>query len=240
MTTPNDLIRRALKKAGVLGVGQVPSAEDLNDAFADLNGMLGQWSRKRWLVYHLVDVALPLTGAATYSVGPGGDVDMVRPDRIESAYARILNGGSRPVDVPIDVIGSPEDWAATTVKTITGFPQAVFLDSGYPWGTLHVWPQAMAGLYEVHILFKADLVAFKTVGDLVQIPPEYDDAIIYNLAGRLRISYQEPPDPAVDALARAALNTIKGANIQVPNLAMPSDLPGCGGGAYNIYSNTGG
>ncbi len=239
--TPNDLIRRALKKAGVLGVGQTASSEDTNDAFADLNDMLGTWSRKRWLCYHLLDKALPLTGAATYTVGPGGDVDMVRPDRIEAAYVRILNGGTRPVDVPIDVIPSYEDWASTSLKTLPGsFPQSVFLDSGFPMGTVYVWPQALAGKYEVHLVFKADLVAFQTVGDQVQVPPEYMDALIYNLAGRLRISYGEPPDPAVDALARAALNTIKGANVQVPDLAMPSDLPGCGGGSYNLYSNQGG
>jgi hypothetical protein len=70
--TPLDLITLALKKAGVVGVGQTPEAEDTNDAFSDLNMMLGQWNRRRWLVYHLLDVAKVSTGAASYTVGPNG------------------------------------------------------------------------------------------------------------------------------------------------------------------------
>ena len=69
MTTPQDIIRAALKKAGVLGVGQSALAEDTNDAYDDMQDMLGQWQRKRWLIWHLVDYSVLSTGAQSYSVG---------------------------------------------------------------------------------------------------------------------------------------------------------------------------
>lgn len=237
--TPADIIARTLKTAGIVGVGQTPSAEDMADSFQVLNDMLGLWSRRRWLVYHLVDKALPMTGAASFSIGPGGNVDMVRPDKIEAAYVRLLNGANKPVDVPLDVISAEEDWARVTVKGLGGFPQAVFLDSGYPAGTLYVWPIPAAGVYEVHIVLKADLVQFATITDQVNLPPEYLEAIRFNLAGRLLIEYDKPQRNDIASLAKAALNTIRNANYQVPELRMPDDLPGQQGGGYNLYSNQG-
>ena len=99
--TPVDLIRLALRDSGVNGVGQTPNAEDNNDAFTHLNMMLAQWNRKRWLIYHTIDVSLVSTGALSYSVGAGGDFNTPRPDRVEGgqgpggvlAGAGCLGGG---------------------------------------------------------------------------------------------------------------------------------------------------
>ena len=93
MTTPADLISLALVDSGVLGVGQIALAQDVNNTFTRLNQMLAQWQRKRWLIWHLIDLSVPSTGAQSYSIGPGGDIPMlVRPDRIESAFFRqIIN-----------------------------------------------------------------------------------------------------------------------------------------------------
>lgn len=234
--TPAVIIARTLKTAGIVGVGNTASYEDLADAFMVLNDMLAGWSRKRWLVYHLVDKAFLATGAASYSVGPGGDIDMVRPDKIETAFVRLLGNPALPVDVPLQVIEAEEDWAGTAVKGLVGFPQAVFLNSDYPYGTLYVWPIPSAAVYEVHVVFKADLVQFGTPTEQVNLPPEYMEAIRYNLAGRLLIEYDKPQRPDIAALAKASLNAVRNANYQVPLLEMPRGLPGMAGG-YNVMTD---
>jgi hypothetical protein len=236
--TPLDIITLALKKAGVVGVGQTPEAEDTNDAFSDLNMMLGQWSRRRWLVFHLVDVAKVSTGAASYTVGPGGDFNVARPDRIESAYVRSLQqpAPNRP-DYPLSVVTSMEDYAAVGLKSIVGFPRRVFLDSGFPTGTLYPWPIPTTGLYEIHLLFKADLTGFANLTDDINLPPEYQEAILYNLAVRLAASYKEPLDPVVVAIAKSSLNTVRSSNVQIATLKLPDDL--VRSGAYNVYTDRG-
>ncbi|MED5773577.1 hypothetical protein, partial [Enterobacter kobei] len=88
MTTPNDLIILALKQANVLGVGQSASAEDIQDCFALLNMMLAQWNRRRYAIYHLKTVNIACDGSQSYTIGPGGDIDTTRPNKIESAYFR--------------------------------------------------------------------------------------------------------------------------------------------------------
>lgn len=56
------------------------------------------------------------------------------------------------------------------------------------------------------------------------MPPEYEEAIHYNLCVRIVAHYQLPANPIQGQLAKLALNTIKNSNTQVPTLAMPSSL----------------
>lgn len=75
-TTALDICIAALNDANILGVGQVPLAEDLQKAQARLQWLLQQWERKRWIGgFHLVDMAFVSTGAISYSIGPGGNFD---------------------------------------------------------------------------------------------------------------------------------------------------------------------
>ena len=85
--TPRTLITLALKQVGAVGLGQPARPEYLADALDLLNGMLAQWAQRRWLVYQLVDASFAATGALSYSIGPGGVVDMPRVDRIEVRHS---------------------------------------------------------------------------------------------------------------------------------------------------------
>lgn len=237
MSTVSGLIQRALKDTGIIGVGQTPSAEDMNDAFDKLNSMLAQFSLRRWLVYELIETAVVSTGATSYSIGPGGAFNVPRPDRLESAFIRQITSAQAIDFPPLAIIEAREDYNRIALKSLITLPQSVFLDSGYPTGTLYFYPCPSAGIYEMHVFTKAHLPAFTSLTQTVILPPEYDELIVYNLAVRLRAAYQLPPDPTVTQLAKAALNTIKNANTQMPRLRMPAGLAGrCG--RYNIYSDT--
>lgn len=234
--TPLDLITLALQQAGVVGIGQPASAEDANSAFTLANMMLGQWNAKRWLVYHLLDVSCVGTGAQSYTIGPGGDFDTLRPDRIEGAYVRLLNtAASNQVDYPLRLLQSMEDYSLVGQKGLIGFPQYAFLDSDFPLGRLYLWP-IPTGVYEVHVLIKSELASFADLATEITLPAEYQEAIMYNLAARLRPQYQLPPDGTVTALARAALNTIRNSNSQIPALLMPVELRR--GSNYNVLTDT--
>jgi hypothetical protein len=235
-TTPNDLITLAFKDSGVFGIGQTPNAEDTNDAFNRVNMMLAQWQRKRWLIWHLVDTSLVSTGATSYSVGTGGDFNIPRPDKIESAFFRQINITPLAPDYPLEIIQAREDYNRITLKGLTAFPQYVFYDSGYPTGTLYPWPLPQANIYELHITTKAVLSQFTSLSQTIDLPPEYFAAIFYNLCARLRPAYGLAPDPTIVALARDALNVIRMANAQIPRLQMPDGL--VTRGVYDIYSDS--
>jgi hypothetical protein len=231
-----DLIRLTLRDAGVNGAGQSPNAEDNNDAFRHLQMMLAQWQRKRWLIYHLIDVPLLSTGANSYSIGIGGDFNVPRPDRIEAAFTRYI--GSTSTDQPLTIIDAREDYNRISVKSISAPSNCLFYDAAYPVGQVYFYPVPPAGLYGLHLTVKDTLSAFPDLTTNINLPDEYQEALLYNLAVRLRISYQLAPDPAVNMLAKAALATIRGANAQIPMLQMPSAVISNGRGRFNIYRGT--
>ena len=238
MTIPKYIIRAALKKSGVFGVGQSALAEDTNDAFDDLNDMLAQWQRKRWLVYHLVTYSHVGTGNQTYSVGPGGEFPISpRPDKIESAFFRqLVQSQPNRIDYPLEIINAREDYNRIALKQLQTFPQFIFYDSGFPTGTLYPYPVIQSGLYELHITVKETLNQFTAINQTIQLPLEYFAALKFNLALRLRQAYQLPPDAILTGLAKDALNVIRNANLQIPVLQMPRDLVSPGN--YNIYSDS--
>lgn len=232
MTTPVELINLALKKVGVLGVGQTAAAEDITDAFKELNMMLAQWSVKRNVVHQILDVSYPCNGAQTYTVGPGGNFDVYRPAKLAGAYARQLT--PIPIDYPLELLQSMTDYGRISTKTIPSMPRLVYYDPQYPLGVLHVWPVGING-YEIHLQVLSPLAQFPTPYDDINLPPEYEEALMYNLAGRLYPSYGMPPDQTVIKLAAASLATVRMANTQIGRLYMPADL--VSSGTYNFYTD---
>lgn len=237
MPTPSDIIIQALKKAGILGVGQSAQAEDMTDALQDLNDMMAQWQRKRWLVYHLVDVSIVSTGQRSYTIGPGADINVTtRPDRIESAFFRqIVQSQPNQIDYPLEIIEAREDYNNIALKGLTQFPMYVFYDSAFPLGVVYPWPILQASIYELHLSIKAQLSQFTSLGETIVLPLEYFAALKWNLAIRVAASYKLPVDPALVALAKDSLNVIRNANTQIPRLRMPADL--IRPGVYNPYSD---
>ncbi len=225
LATAGDLITLALRTSGVNGVGQSPLAEDANDSLIYLSSMVAQWQRKRWLVYDDVDVSLISTGAASYSIGPTGMFAVARPDRLQSAFARILPGsGGAALDLPLALIQSREDYNEIALKSLSTIPVAVFYDSAWPTGTLYFWPIPPAAAYELHVTVPAALPVYVNLTDPLSLPAEYIDALIWGLAARLAIAYGQPANPAHVGAYRAALNTIRQANAQISTLDMPAGL----------------
>lgn len=237
MTTARDLILLTLKEAGALGVGQTALAEDTTDAMRILNAMLAQWQRRRWLIPSLTDVSLPATGAVSYTVGLGGNFNIPRPDKIQYAYAR-QTVPSQPnlIDYPLGQIFSRENYSQISLKTLNSFPSYFFYDAHWPLANLYVWPVPSSN-FDIHLVIKDTLQSFANLTDTVTLPPEYEEAIRYNLAVRLRPLYQLPPDPTLTSLAKVSLNTIKNANAQVPTLDVP--VPAGRGSTYNVFSDRG-
>ena len=239
LITPAGQIAFALKAIGVGGVGQTPLPEDSQDAFDALNGMIGLWNRRRWLIYHLVDAVATMTGAMSYTIGPGGDFNFPRPDRLEAAFFRqLINSPQGNIDYPLDIIQSREQYNLIALKTLsTTLPLGVFYDSAVPYGVVYPWPVPLLGQGELHLSIKDTIAPFTSNNQSINLPPEYTETIWTNLALRLAAIYPgSVVTDTIKGLARSSLETIRGANAQVTPLTMPAELrPNAG--LYNIFSD---
>jgi hypothetical protein len=228
-TTCGHVVRLALRACGRVNDAQGVSdaSQDMADGMALLVSMLAQWQRQRWLVPHLTEAVLLSTGAASYGIGPGEAFDTSRPVRIDSAFVRLMSSpGPVRLDYPLVVIESREDYSEISLKNMTTLPAAVFLDTGWPTGTVYVWPVPTASLYELHLFTAAALPVYAAPTDPLGLPPEYTDAVVYNLALRVAAATASQVSPGVLALARATLETVRGANAQMKNLDLPPGLAG--------------
>lgn len=239
MTTGVDIVTSALLKARVTGVGNPPDAEQTARAFSLLNDMLALWSSQRWLTYHLLDFGITCTGAQFYTIGPAGDINVTaRPDRIESAYIRILGQGGLPVDYPLDPILAREDYSRIALKTLVSLPDSFFYDSDFPLGKIYPVPIPKAAIYELHVTTRVIMPQLARVTDTIALPPEYNHAIKWNLARLIRAEWGYPASAEINSIAQNGLNVVRSSNVQVPTLQMPAGLSR--GGAYNFYSDKGG
>jgi len=227
-TTCLQIIWLALRMAGRINDQQLvtDTSKDVDDAMSQLVGMIAQWQKKRWLVYVEQTVSVPTsTGAQSYTIGPGQDFDCARPDHVTAAYIRI-NGGSPPnlVDIPLEVIESQEDWSQITVKTLETMPYAVWYESTWPTGLLHFWPVPPASMYGLFVVVKAPLPTYASTADVMNLPPEYQDAVVANLACRIMALNGQTPPAFLMGLSRMTLDTLRNANAQIATLAVPAPL----------------
>lgn len=224
--TAQSIITDALIDAGIVGLEESIEPPVLNRSLTQANYLLTQWQRKRFMVYHLVTYNVTSTGAQTYNVGAGQSFNInPRPERLESAYLRLLNNsGVLTVDLPLNIVPSMEDYNRFTLKNMGTLAWQIFYDPAWPVGVLYPWPVPQASLYGIFVTFKETLNQFVSLDSKVNLPLEYRPALQYCLARRFRATYQLPPDPGIDRLAREAVNAIRLANAAVPTLVMPSAL----------------
>jgi hypothetical protein len=241
-TTIGDLVLASLKLAGVIGVGQSASAEDSSDAWALAQWMLQEWQRKRWLIFALATFSKISTGAVSYTLGPGGDfdtgADSFRPDKIESAFLRQLTQ-SQPnqVDFPLEILQAKEDYNRIALKTLSSFPTSIFYDPQWPLGVVYAWPVPQNAIYGLYVTIKVQTpFKFAALATVLNIPYEYYNAIVFNLAIRLRAKYSIPsfPGDTLPGLAKDALNTLRGGNTAIARLSTADvNRPG----QYNIFND---
>jgi hypothetical protein len=223
-----QLLQNALEDGGIVGVDEDIEQIVLTKAFRHANWILDDWVRRRWLNYSLTEYSFVATGVQTYNVGRGQTINISpRPDRLEYAFLRLVNAPGPPlfpVDIPLDIIPSKEDYSRITVKSIGSFPWRIFYDPQWPVGVLYPWPVPITSLYEIHVGYKTVLPRFMSLNDPINFPPEYESAMNWELARRMRAAFSLPAVPEITQLARTTLNTIRLANQAMPTLRMPSFL----------------
>ena len=263
-TTWGDLLTAALRDSGALGIGMIPLSEDLLDASARGIWLLESWSNKRWLNYTLVTFTVAATGQSVdgsgnpvpYTVGPTGaevtppqiSVGTVglttRPDRIESAFFRqLIAAPNGPVDYPLRLLPSLEDYNAIRMKGLTNFSLICYYQAEWPYGNLYVWPWPQSNIYALGITVRKSLPqAISLVANplpvVMNLPFPYYRALVKNIAMEVRPKYgiANTPGDILSAQARDALDTIRRGNTQIPLLGIPPGLaprPGM----YNIFSD---
>uniref|UniRef100_A0A6M3LH03 Putative structural protein n=1 Tax=viral metagenome TaxID=1070528 RepID=A0A6M3LH03_9ZZZZ len=199
--TALTLIKSAFRTIGVLAVGETLSANDSAIGLENMQFMFRHWSAKNIRLYYTKQETLALTGATSYTIGSGGDLDTVRPSSIRGAFIKSSAG----IDSHIKIIDE-EYYRRISLKSLGGAPEYLWFSPEYPLAKLFLWPVGTGTLYLDSLKPLTDPTA---ITSSITLPPEYDEAVKYGLAIRLAAEYGRTSAPEVVALANSSMNDLE-------------------------------
>ena len=222
MPSANDFGAQAFRLLGLYAPGEDPSAEDGEEAFDVLNDWIDSLGTQRLTIYLLTRTAHTLTsGTASYTIGTGGTINIVRPLWIERAGLITNTADSTPTEIPVRVL-TDDERARIAQKTLqSSYTTGIWYDHNWSAGLarIFVYPIPNVGTTQLVIYTPTAITEFADQSTNYTFPPGYRRAIRYNLAMELAAHYpaanvpQWLPKKAVDALAE-----IKRANTRLSDV----------------------
>jgi len=212
MTQPLDIITMALQAIGAVAPGDTVPPELTTQAFNMLNMMLDQASNDDFMVFSTQETSQVFSNPGiNVTIGIGGQINVVRPLTIQSAFARVSG-----IDYPIRVM-NVEQYELIGLKSLNGpWPTALYYNSGSPIGTISLWPNPAT--FELHLFYSQLFTQFATINDSIVFPPGYVMWMTWALAKLLLPFYGKASNQGLVAIvsenAASAMGAIKGTNMQ--------------------------
>jgi hypothetical protein len=211
MTTAIQLITTAMKLAGALGQNETPTSSEAADGLSMLNGMLALWANDRTFAYTVIQNSVAMTGADSYTIGVGGDINTNWPVDIDYAFIRL-----NTVDFPLTKINS-QDYASIPFKSNQGFPAQFYYDKAFPLGSIYIYGVPQVGM-TLFVNTWIQLTQFTNLVTDLTFPPGYEISIKYNLAKFICAEYGMTLTPEATEIATTSLAMVRERN--TPDLVM--------------------
>jgi len=202
------LITAAYKAIGVVGSGGTPTSDQLSEGLLLYNTMTKSWSSyglDTWA--RATGTITCVAGQTSYTIGPGGDVDMARPIRIIGDNVYRTNGNT---DTPLFQY-SKQEYFYLSDKDSTGTPTQYYYDQEDPIGNFYIWPVPDSALLPLSIVFDCRIpIAESTLAAEPNLPDYWQSALIYNLALELATINGRQVTPNLQKLADQHLTLARG------------------------------
>lgn len=178
-----ELITDARRLLGIHAEEETLSSTELDIGLRWLTRMLKGWEADGIGSWILTEGTMTLVASTpSYVFGAGGSFTTVP---FEITDARIYRGS---VDLPMLRISRAEYYALPN-KTTTGYPTQWFYDRQRDNGTLYVWPSPDATAGTFKFTYRRRIMDIDAGVDNFDLPPEWETAIVYNLAKGLMPVY---------------------------------------------------
>jgi len=210
--TANQIMDRALRGIGVLGIGRTMTPLESDTALYYLQELIDSWQLKRLSIYSVLRTSFTLTAdTQTFTIGPSGTF-VVTPKPIWLASAFVIPSGDT-IEQKIDIWKRPQ-WLNEQNKALTDlWPRAVYMEPGATNNTLNLWPiQTTAPT--LWLGMPTGLVGFADKTTQYTFPPGYHEAFRTALEEKLAIPFGK----------RAMLNELKeAAGLAMGNIGAEND-----------------
>lgn len=196
-------VARALQLCGAYAPGETPEAAIGQIGLDSLNAMRATWNLQGLTCYGQRMIEISADGAASYTLGTGGDVS-TRPVQI----SQVQFAGGEPYALERRTYEE-----VRSLGTASGDPAVWSAVHGDP-VTLWLYPAPSSGT--IRVFDRTPFADLAALSDDMPDPPEYREAMEYNLALRLSsIPGIGSGDvaPSVAAIAAQGLSLLKTRNV---------------------------
>ena len=215
--TRDQIIALALRKLGVLEIGDTPDANQVADASMVLNLMIKQFSTTGLKLWKTTEIIVPLTANKTvYTLG-GNSSDLMydslnptvaitdKPLKAIQGFYR-NNQANPPIDVPVMLV-SKQEYNMLGSKFSTGVANTMFYDPKVTNGQLYVYltPDSYASTnLTLHLVVQLPLADLSKATDIPDFPNEWMNTLVWNLADQLALEYGVPMNARQEITMRAS------------------------------------
>lgn len=239
--TAAELIKSTLQDLGVYGAGEDISAEDAVDSLERLNDLCDGLGLERMMMYAIVRTTKVLAAnTASYTIGSGGDINIVRPTFLDHAGLIIDTSATIPTEIPLRIF-TEQEWAGILQKTQTA-ALAMGIRFDHAWsaglGRIYVWPIPTVGTTELVLYTPGEATSeFADLTTEYTFPKGYRRFFRKALKVELADLFEQPVTERMTDEANEAKGNIKRANFRMTELAMDPAIAGSGH-FYNIETDS--
>lgn len=239
LVSAQTIITQSLTVLGAYGVGQSLSAADVNLGQFWLNALMSELAIQSLTIPSVSREVFGITAnQSTYTIGPGGDFNTIRPPIGIDNAALLLNTSSPAIEIPLALLTN-QAYQSIALKTQTNtlftnlFYNPTFVTGGL--GTIFLWPVPTTAANDLVLYIETPLTEFADLTTPYQIPPGYLTMLVSNLAVRLAEPFTRPLSENLNRLAVKSLANIKRQNTKMGELV--NDFSSGRGGIYNINTD---
>ena len=204
-TTVGDIIRSSMRKIGVLAAGEPLPANEGDDALQVFTQMVDAWTNETLLIPVVNVVTFQLTNdVSEYTIGiypeprpdplPFNHIETARPEKIIAAFIRDQYETDYIQEI-IDV----KTFSRISRKTDASRPSRFYVREGWPLNTIlfESVPYAEETLHLEVIQPLSGMLPTASLTEVINLPPGYERALIYNLCLDLADEWGKQPSVAV-------------------------------------------
>ena len=214
--TRDQIITSALRKLGVLEIGDTPDADTISNAAMALNLMIKQFSTDGLKLWKVSDLIIPLVNNQTsYILGGSGSTTMydslaptvpITDKPLKAIQGFYRNTQVTPnIDTPVLLV-SKQEYNVLGSKFSTGTTNTIFYDARNLNGILYVYltPDLNSSTYlELHLVCQMPLNDITLSTDIPDFPNEWMNCLVWNLADQLSLEYGVPMNSRQEIAQRA-------------------------------------
>lgn len=218
--TVGQICTTVLYKLGILADGEPGNENTMRPVRDELNTMLSNWSIN-YRNYQVYDETCTVTsGSITLGQNPIGTIsgDIAEIPATITQVTYIENGYSKPL-----YLASYSEYTRVKCKETYGEPVTAYIKDGFPFQQIYFYPKPNAGT-QIQVVGKPYFKEYNRSQDIVELPPEYIEAITSNLILKCAPLFGVPVDQNMVISASSASKHIKQENAVATSVNYVSDL----------------